>query len=99
MLFNIAFLVILPLFWIAADALNVYRLARFFQLEGYDSKRYLLWLSRQRGEVAYAVINLIGFIIIGVLAAVISEGPYGGIFVIPLIIAVFVVGIYNIIWI
>jgi len=41
------------LIWIAAILLRVYRLARFFQLEGYESKRYFRWISRQKREQRY----------------------------------------------
>ncbi len=35
---------ILILLWLAGIILRVWRLARFFQIEGYESKRYLRWL-------------------------------------------------------
>jgi UDP-N-acetylmuramoyl-tripeptide--D-alanyl-D-alanine ligase len=35
---------ILIVLWLAGIILRVWRLARFFQLEGYESKRYLRWL-------------------------------------------------------
>jgi hypothetical protein len=36
---------ILILLWLAGILLRIWRLARFFQIESYDSKRYLLWLA------------------------------------------------------
>lgn len=35
---------ILIFLWLAGVILRIWRLARFFQLEGYDSRRYLRWL-------------------------------------------------------
>ncbi len=39
--------------WMAAILLRVYRLTRFFQLEGYERKRYFLWWGRQKREIRY----------------------------------------------
>lgn len=36
---------ILILLWLAGIILRIWRLARFFQLESYDIRRYLLWLA------------------------------------------------------
>jgi len=37
-----AFLIVL---WLVGIMLRIWRLARFFQIEGYDSRRYLRWLA------------------------------------------------------
>ena len=34
------------LIWMVAVVRRIYRLARYFQLEGYDSKRFLRWMGR-----------------------------------------------------
>lgn len=36
---------ILIFLWLAGTIIRIWRLARFFQLEGYDSRRYLRWLA------------------------------------------------------
>ncbi len=42
---------ILILLWLAGIILRVWRLARFFQIEGYESKRYLRWLIDKAARV------------------------------------------------
>src|SRR5258708_17230469 len=44
------------LLWGVSGSLYLYRLARYFQLEGYDSRRFLSWWSRQKREQEYFVI-------------------------------------------
>ncbi len=41
--------------WAVASGLHVYRLARYYQLEGYDSRRYLRWFFHHAPETTYAV--------------------------------------------
>ncbi len=48
---------ILP--WIVAGWLRLRRYARFFQLEGYDSKRYVNWLLNNRAERRYLLIGAV----------------------------------------
>lgn len=43
------------LLWLAAIARRIVRLARYFQLEGYESKRYARWMLRARREQRYAL--------------------------------------------
>lgn len=41
-------LIIIALIWLAGTNLRIYRQARFYQIEEYNSKRYLRWLIAQR---------------------------------------------------
>src|SRR5688572_30642445 len=52
---------ILP--WIVIAWMRIYYLARFFQLEGYDFKRYLRWVINNSGEIKQFVIVLIIFVL------------------------------------
>lgn len=60
---------------------RVYRLARYFQLEGYESKRYFGWMRRQKREQRYVLGNiaalLLMFIILLVLNSLIGALPPG----------------------
>jgi UDP-N-acetylmuramoyl-tripeptide--D-alanyl-D-alanine ligase len=54
-------LVLLPIvaIWVYVIWRRLYRLIRYFQLEGYASRRYLNWLSKQRAEVIFIAANLV----------------------------------------
>ncbi|MCC7206964.1 MAG: UDP-N-acetylmuramoyl-tripeptide--D-alanyl-D-alanine ligase [Anaerolineae bacterium] len=58
------------LLWMAATVRRIVRLARYFQLEGYETPRYLRWLARTRRETRYilATIAAILFLTIPVLS-------------------------------
>ncbi len=49
---------LLSILWIALVALRIYRLARYFQLEGYESKRYLRWWLRNPRERRYFLLTV-----------------------------------------
>jgi UDP-N-acetylmuramoyl-tripeptide--D-alanyl-D-alanine ligase len=43
------------LLWMAATVRRIVRLARYFQLEGYETPRYLRWMGRTRRETRYVL--------------------------------------------
>src|SRR5688572_6055488 len=45
--------------WTISGILNLYRLARYFQLEGYDSKRFWGVVSHQKRERNYIGLSII----------------------------------------
>src|SRR5258708_11157209 len=58
------FLFIVGLFlWNLSGALHLYRLASYFQLEGYDNKRFLRWIWQAR-ERRYLLIVLISTVVL-----------------------------------
>ena len=67
---------ILIILWLAGVLLRVWRLARFFQIEGYDNRRFLRWLTArvERYVVARALIFVgLAFavtLLIGLMASV-----------------------------
>src|SRR5215510_13876767 len=46
-------LVLFAIFWLAIGWMRLPRYARYFQLEGYELKRYWLWYWRNNGEKRY----------------------------------------------
>jgi hypothetical protein len=58
---------IATLAWILAGWLRIFRLARYFQLEGYENKRYLRWLARNEPERRYTRVSLVANALIAVL--------------------------------
>jgi UDP-N-acetylmuramoyl-tripeptide--D-alanyl-D-alanine ligase len=57
------------LLWAFIAWRRIYRLLRFFQLEEYDSRRYLRWLVRQRYELLYVVANFLNGLLFLILYA------------------------------
>jgi UDP-N-acetylmuramoyl-tripeptide--D-alanyl-D-alanine ligase len=51
------------LIWMAAAVRRIYRLARYFQLEGYNSPRFLRWMLRQRREQRYVLATLAALVL------------------------------------
>jgi UDP-N-acetylmuramoyl-tripeptide--D-alanyl-D-alanine ligase len=52
------------LIFAVATIRRVYRLARYFQLEGYESNRYLRWFGRTRPETRYALATFAGLLLL-----------------------------------
>src|SRR3954466_2543469 len=74
----IAFAVfILP--WLIVGWLRIYYLGRFFQLEGYDSKRYLRWVTNNSAEIKHFVVVLILLILYSTIFVVTNtNSAYSG---------------------
>jgi UDP-N-acetylmuramoyl-tripeptide--D-alanyl-D-alanine ligase len=50
--------------WIVAGCRRIYQLARYFQLEGYDTRRYLRWLTNNnRAQTGYTAFILAGHVL------------------------------------
>ena len=58
--------------WWLAGGWRVYQLARFFQLEGYKSERFLRWAVTNKGERWYLAKNLLIFVLLSVLFGVLK---------------------------
>lgn len=59
-----ALLLLSTLIFVIATIRRIYHLARYFQLEGYESKRYLRWFARTRRETRYALGTLAGLLLL-----------------------------------
>ncbi len=105
---NLLFYIIVAipsLIWLYVFCRHIFRLARFFQLEGYDTKRYLRWFLKQEREYLYVILNLAGAIIVysavlyGVLEKVGQgyEGEFGLATFWGYVLAAFIVSIIQVI--
>src|SRR4051812_16462481 len=59
--------------WNANGAIYLYRLARYFQLEGYDNKRFSSWFFRSSRERRYCLFSLVSGLIM-LIAAYLPNG-------------------------
>ncbi len=64
---------LLALGWWIGGSWRVYRLARFFQLEGYSSTRFLRWVRTNPAEQRYTLINILIGALYGVLILILSQ--------------------------
>jgi UDP-N-acetylmuramoyl-tripeptide--D-alanyl-D-alanine ligase len=69
--------------WLIGAVRRVRRLARYFQLEGYESKRYFKWFGRNRRERGYTLVVIAVLIAAGAGAFLAAEdlliGVYAGV--------------------
>jgi len=69
--------------WLIGAVRRVRRLARYFQLEGYESKRYFKWFSRNRRERGYTLVVIAVLIAAGAGAFLAADdlliGVYAGV--------------------
>src|SRR6476659_7050124 len=59
--------------WVAAAWFEVHHLVRYFQLEGYDSKRFLRWVVRRPRERGYALRTAAIMVGLGLFCWIVSQ--------------------------